>query len=193
MIKYSHISFPLAVFIFLALVALWLDQISRPYESVNGKGFFHNPDYIIEGVSGIRVDHIQAIHKKFSAQTLSHYFEENITRMQHIDFKNSGRDKPIFRIQADLAEITDKGKSIYLKENITAVRGVKNDEKQITLTTDFLQLIPDESMALTNHAVTITKSGSKVSAIGMELNNQTGILQLLSHVKATNFKPSSTK
>lgn len=193
MIKYSHISFPLAVFIFLALVALWLDQISRPYESVNGKGFFYNPDYIIEGVSGVRIDYIQAIHKNFSAQTLSHYFEENVTRMQHINFKNSGQDKPVFRIQADLAEIKDKGSNIFLKENITATRGIEDDKNKITLTTDFLQLIPDENVVLTDHAVTITKPGFKVNAIGMELNNQTGILQLLSHVKATNFKPSSTK
>lgn len=193
MIKYSHISFPLAVFIFLALVALWLDQISRPYESTNGKGFFHNPDYIIEGVSGIQIDHIQATHKDFSAHTLSHYFEESITRMQHINFKSSGQGKSIFRIQADLAEIKDKGKNIFLRENVTAIRGIEDDKNEIILTTDFLQLIPDESMVLTNHAVTITKPGSKVSATGMELNNQTGILQLLSRVKATNFKSSSKK
>lgn len=192
MIKYSHISFPLAVFIFLALVALWLDQISRPYESVNGK-FFHNPDYIIEGVSGIRTDHVQAVRKNFSAQTLSHYFEENTTRMQHIDFKNLAENKPTFRIQADTAEIKDKGKNIYLRENITAVRGVDNEKNKITLTTDFLHLIPDESMVLTDRFVTITKPGSEVSAVGMELNNQTGILQLLSSVKAINFKPSSKK
>lgn len=191
MIKYSHISFPLAVFIFLALVALWLDQISRPYESINGKGMFHNPDYIIEGASGIQMNHIQANRRNFSAETLSHYFEENVTRMQQVSFVNSGQDKPVFRLQADIAEIRDKNKNIYLKENIIAIRGTENEKNQITLTTDFLYLIPDESMVITNHAVTITKLGSTISAIGMELDNQTGILQLLSSVKAINFKPSS--
>lgn len=113
--------------------------------------------------------------------------------MQHIDFKNLAENKPTFKIQADTAEIKDKGKNIYLKENITAVRGVDNEKNQITLTTDFLHLIPDESMVLTDRFVTITKPGSEVSAVGMELNNQTGILQLLSSVKVINFKPSSKK
>jgi len=48
-------------------------------------------------------------------------------------------------------------------------------------------------MVLTDRFVTITKPGSEVSAVGMELNNQTGILQLLSSVNAINFKPSSKK
>ena len=82
-------------------------------------------------------------------------------------------------------------KNIYLKENITAIRGTENEKDQITLTTDFLYLIPDESMVITDHAVTISKLGSTISAIGMELDNQTGILQLLSNVKAINFKSSS--
>ncbi|MEK7779720.1 MAG: LPS export ABC transporter periplasmic protein LptC [Pseudomonadota bacterium] len=191
MIKYSHISFPLAVFIFLALIALWLDQISRPYESINGKGMFHNPDYIIEGVSGIQMNHTQANRRNFSAETLSHYFEENVTRMQQVSFVNSGQGKPVFRLQADIAEIRDKNETIYLKENIIAIRGTENEKDQITLTTDFLYLIPDESMVITDHAVTISKLGSTISAIGMELDNQTGILQLLSSVKAINFKSSS--
>jgi lipopolysaccharide export system protein LptC len=49
------------------------------------------------------------------------------------------------------------------------------------------------SMSSDNWVVTAHDRERISQAVGMELNNQTGILQLLSSVNAINFKPSSKK
>ena len=71
---------------------------------------------------------------------------------------------------------------------MTAIRGLDDEKGKISLVTQFLHLIPDEGLVKTNQAVTISKSNTTITAIGMELNNQTGVIQLLAQVRAVNNK-----
>ena len=97
-------------------------------------------------------------------------------------------EKPLIRLQADRAEVKNKGKNIYLMENVTALRGADDERGKITLMTSFLHLMPDESLVKTGQSVTISKLNTTINAIGLELNNRTGVIQLLTQVRAINNK-----
>lgn len=183
-----HISFPLVLFIFLILLTFWLDQITRPPEQAKDDDLYRNPDYIVEDLSGIRVEYGRAIQQKFTADKLFHYLNENVTQMEHVGFVNTQPEKPLIRLQADRAEVRNKGENIFLTNNVTAIRGADDEAGKITLMTNFLHLIPGESLVKTDQSVTILRLHTTIHATGMELNNQSGIIQLLAQVKAVNNK-----
>lgn len=183
-----HISSPLILLIFLALLTFWLDRITRPSEQGGGDDLYVNPDYIVDDISGIRMDHERGIQRKFTAERLFHYLDEEITQMEQVSFINIEPEKPLMRLSADRAEIKSKGKNIYLTGNVTAIRGTDDEKSKITLMTDFLQLIPDESLVKTDRAVTIARLNTTIHSTGLEFNNHIGEIQLLSKVKAVNKK-----
>jgi lipopolysaccharide export system protein LptC len=113
-----------------------------------------------------------------------HYSDREATHLEQPYFTNIQPDKPIVQITADRAELLEEGKNIYLFGNVSVVRGEDVDKDKITMTTSFLHLVPDEDIARTDKAVTVVQKSSIINAVGMELNNRTGILQLFSRVRA---------
>ncbi len=183
-----HISFSLILFIFLMLITWWLDQITRPPEQTKDSDLYQNPDYIVENLSGIRMEHAATARRRFTAEKLFHYIDEDVTQMEQVNFTSTEPEKPLMRLQAEHAEIRNKGKDIYLSNNVTAIRGLDDERGKISLVTQFLHLIPDEGLVKTSQVVTISRSNTTITAIGMELNNQTGVIQLLTQVRAVNNK-----
>lgn len=183
-----HLSFPLILLIFLFLLTFWLDLVTRPSEQTRSNDLYRNADYIVEDLSGIRIDHERAIQRKFAAKKLFHYLHEDVTQMEQISFVNTDPEQPLIRLRADHAEVESKGKNIYLRENVTALRGTDDEKGKITLMTNFLHLIPDESLVKTDQSITISRFNTTINAIGLEFNNHTGIIQLLKQVKAVNRK-----
>ncbi|SNX59409.1 lipopolysaccharide export system protein LptC [Nitrosomonas ureae] len=186
MSKHPYISSPLIFFVILILLTFWLDVLTRPPEKNKNDNAYFNPDYIVEDLSGIRVDHNQGIQREFSAQKLRHYLEEKVTQLEQTNFISIDPGNPLMRLHADHAEIKNKGADIYLTGNVSAMRGVDDDKNKITLSTDFLYLIPDENLVKTDRAVTITKLNTVIHATGLEFNNRIGKIQLLSKVSAVN-------
>lgn len=188
MVNRLHISSPLILLILLALLTFWLDRITRPAEQIGGENLYVNPDYIVEDLSGIRMDHEQEIQRRFTAKKLLHYLDEEVTQMEQVSFINIDPEKQLMRLHADRAEVKSKGKNITLIGNVTAIRGTDDEKSKITLMTDFLQLIPDEDLVKTDHAVTISRLNTTIHSIGLEFNNRIGEIQLLSKVNAVNKK-----
>lgn len=183
-----HLSFPLILFISLILLTLWLDQVTRPLTQTSDDNLYHNPDYIIEDLSGIRINYDRVTQQEFSAERLFHYLDEDVTQMEKINFVNAEPEYPLIRLQADLAEVKNRGKHIFLVGNVKALRGTDGDKGQITLRTNSLHLIPDKSLVKTDQLVTISRFDIMISAIGLEFNNHTGVIQLLTKVRAVNNK-----
>lgn len=186
MSKQPCFSSPLIFFIILILLTLWLDVLTRPPEKNKNDNTYFNPDYIVEDLSGIRVDHNEGIQREFSAQKLFHYLDEKVTQLEQTNFINIDPGNPLMRLHADQAEIKNKGADIYLTGNVSATRGADDDKNKITLSTDFLYLMPDENLVKTDRAVTITKLNTIIHATGLEFNNRIGKIQLLSKVSAVN-------
>lgn len=187
MISRPHMSFPLILFIVLALLTFWLDRITRPLEQTRDDDLYRNPDYIVEDLSGIRMDHERTIQRKFSAKKLYHYLSEDVTQMRQINFINAEPEKSLIRLQADRAEIKGNGNNIYLMGNVTALRGADDEKGKVTLLTDFLHLIPEENLVKTDRPVTISRLNTTINAVGLELDNHVGMIQLLTQVRAVNI------
>lgn len=188
MISRLHISFPFVLITILVFVTLWLDRVTRPPEQTRDDDLYRNPDYIVEDFSGIRMDYERGIQRKFAAKKLFHYLNDDVTQMEHINFISTEPEKPLIRLRADHAQVKGKGENVFLTGDVIALRGSDDQKDKITLKTNFLHLIPDEDLVKSDQPVTISRLNTKINAIGLELNNQTGMIQLLTQVRAVNNK-----
>lgn len=184
MIRTPYFSFSFILFISLAAIVFWLDQMIQPTSTTLDAALYQQPDYIIENISGLRVDHDKTIRRVFLAKKMRHYIHQDLTQLENTRFLSSEIDQPPFRVFADQAEVHGNGENIFLADNITILRGTDDDNGKITMETDALHLIPDESLAKTEDAVTISRMNTTIHAVGFELNNQTGMIELLSQVRA---------
>ncbi|MEK6735160.1 MAG: LPS export ABC transporter periplasmic protein LptC [Pseudomonadota bacterium] len=180
----AYFSFPLIFFVILVVLTVWLDRITQPTQSASDAHFYHHPDYIVEDLSGIRMDYERGVHREFFAKKLTHYVDEKTSQMENIYFVNTEPDDPLIRLQSDRAEVHGNGDNIYLTENVAISRGMDDEKGKITLVTDFLHILPKESIVKTDQPVKITRMNTTIHAVGLELNNHTGMIQLLSQVRA---------
>ena len=183
-----HLKSPLILLVLLVVLTFWLDRVTRPPEQNKDGDLNRNPDYIVENLSGMRIDYARETERKFTAEKLFYYLDEKVTELEQVNFTNTEPEKPLIRMFADRAVVKSKGQDIYLMGNVTAVRGMDGEKSKITLTTHFLHLIPDESLIKTDQPVTISRFNTTVNANGLEFNNRIGMIELLSNVRAVNKK-----
>lgn len=183
MIGRLHPSVPLALLVLLASLTFWMiNAVVPPLTQVNNLD--RNPDYIIENLSGVRIDHGSAVQRTFAAKKLLHYLDGDITHMEQPYFTNTEPQNPMMRVKAEKAVISGNGEDIYLTGNVTALRGPDNDNDKVIMLTSFLHIIPDENMVKTDKTVVIARKNTTINAVGLELDNGTGIIRLLSRVRA---------
>ncbi len=175
----------LVILVLLALLTFWVTNAVVPTTSKNGNGVNQNPDYIIENLSGIRANHESTVQRNFSAKKLLHYLDGDVTHMENPYFINTEIQKPVMRLKADKAQLLGEGENVYLMGNVRVLRG--EDSDKITMKTSYLHLIPDENIAKTDKTVVFSRKNTTINAIGLELDNHTGIVQLLSRVRATDY------
>ena len=161
----------------------WMNYVVVPPMIQQSSGLFDQPDYIIENLSGIQMNHEDTVERVFSAKKMLHYLDEEITYLEEPYFISTEPEKPVMQIKAGRAELLEYGENIHLTENVTVLRGVNDDEDKITMVTSYLHLVPGDNIARTNKAVAITTQNATMDAVGLELNNHTGVLKLLSRVK----------
>ncbi len=179
---------PVIILAILVLFTFWLDQsIQQPkkrYDTDQTK----NPDYVIEDLSGIQMAYAQSAERHFSAKILKHYPITNISVLEEVHFINNQPNEPALTIKADSAELSKGNENIYLFGNVNVVRGNEANKDIVTMVTDSLHLVPDQEIAKTDKPVTVTKMNTIVNAVGMQLNNKTGVIELHSKVKARDAK-----
>ncbi|MCP5245603.1 MAG: LPS export ABC transporter periplasmic protein LptC [Burkholderiales bacterium] len=186
MFRRPYFSFSTILLIGLVALTLWLDEVTKPLSPTTDADFYDEPDYIIENISGLRIEHDKNTHSTFHAKKMLHYLNRDLTELEHIRFVHSKPEKQPFLVFADYAAIHNNGENIFLTGNVTAMRGFDKDKKKITLKTDMLHLIPGQDIVKTDKEVIISRLNTTINAIGLELDNQTGMIELLSRVRAVN-------
>ncbi len=182
MISRLHPNFLLIPIILITLLTFWIDHMAESLETASNDNF-HRPDYIVKGVSGIQMNYDSSIHSTFIAKKMMHYEYRELTKLERPYFVNVEPGKPTIRLKADNAELFSKGENIYLTGNVVVLR--ESGDSVITMETNYLHLIPEENIVKTDGMVTIKDKNTTITAVGLELNNYTGIVQLFSQVRAT--------
>ena len=188
------ILFPLALLALLALLTLWIERSVQPPEKKLDGSTRHDPDYILNNFTTTRTDINGNLKYVLSAEEMRHYPDDDTTELQKPHFTQFSVEKPYTKIESDRGFVSGDGENVQFLNNVKVVRQEFRDRGEMTVTTSFLNVVPDKEVATTDRPVTIHQAPDTViNATGMIYNKKLKTLELQSRVRAHYVKPGSAK
>ena len=181
--------FPVVLLAAVAAMTVWLDQqVQPPERSRDGKAR-HDPDYIVEKLAATRFGPDGLPRYSLSARRMMHYPDDDTTHLQAPKLVNFSGANATVTVTSKTAMISSNGENAYLTDDVRLVRSAYADKSEMTMQTSYLHLIPDADIAKTDKPVRVSDARILITAVGLEFNNQTRILKLLSNVRGRYEKP----
>lgn len=175
---------PLLLVGMVAALTFWLDRVVQPSARGLG-GSRHDPDYIVENLSAMRMGETGAANYTLSAAKMMHYPDDDTTVLTHPKFVSYRSAKASVTITASQAVVSANGEHVYFQDDVRVTRAADRESSELVVRTSFLHVIPDHNLAKTDRTVTITDAATTVTAVGLELNSETRVIKLLSKVRGT--------
>ena len=174
---------PLLPLFGLLAATYWLNQQALP-ESAKPESKRHDPDATMENFSATNLNEQGVPNFILAANKLLHYPDDDSTALDAPRITMLSPGKPAIHATAEHGTISSKGDEVFLRDNVKVLREASAQQDQMTLQTEYLHIIPDQGLANTDRAVTVVDAHSIVHATGMEMDNKTRTLKLLSQVKS---------
>lgn len=178
-------AFPLVLLAVLAALTFWLQRIVQPPPPASDATARHDPDYIVENFVAVRMGPDGLRLQQLEANRMLHYPDDDSTHLEEPRLYRFENDQVQLSITARHALVSSEGKTVDFDSEVRAVRAATPSHSELVLTTDFLHVVPDEDYARTDRPVKIVDANTQVTAVGLELNNKTKVVKLLSNVRGT--------
>lgn len=174
--------FPLALMVLLAALTYWLDRVVQSPAAGPNSLLRHDPDYIVDKMLATRMDINGAIKNTLFAAKLVHYPDDDTTELTEPRFISHLKSS-LLTITSKSGLVSSNGENVYFRDNVRAVRAPYGEKSELVLSTEYLHVLPDDNIAKTDRAVTITDANMVIHAVGMELNSETQVLKLNAQVR----------
>lgn len=182
---------PLLLAGMLAALTFWLDRFAQgPARDLIGPSR-HDPDFIVEQLTGVHMDKSGAESYSLSAAKMVHYSDDDTTLLASPKLVSYGSQKATVTITSSEGVVSGKGDHVYFQDDVRITRAAYAGTSDLVMRTAFLHVVPDQQIALTDRFVTLTDDANTVTAVGLEMNNATRIIKLLSEVRGT-YDPGSS-
>jgi len=180
---------PLLPLLGLLGATYWLNQQAQP-EPVKPDGSKrHDPDSIVENFSAVKLNKQGTPYFIMSATKMMHFPDDDSTSLQAPRLTLLAEDNPPLLATSDSGSISKKGDELFLQGGVEVLRDADQEQDQLKLQTESLKIIPEQDLARSDNAVKLTEAHTTVNAIGLELNNKTRTIKLLSRVKSEYVPP----
>lgn len=173
----------------LAALTYWLDAQVQPPPPRRDGSTRHDPDIIAEGVRVLKLDPEGRPLQSLSARRALHFADDQTTDFLDVVLAETRQGRPPFRVTANQATLTGDRENVYFKGQVRAVReatpAVGNEPASgpMTLTTEFLHIMPSKEIARTDKALTITDPRGIINATGMEADIKAKTIKFKSGVR----------
>lgn len=182
--------FPLLLLAALAALTFWLDTFVRPPPAAGDSAARHDPDYIVDGLSALRMDERGGVKYSLFAERMVHYPDDDTTHLSRPRFVSYATAQSPVSITSREGLVSSEGENIYFHDDVVVTRAPYAKRSELVVRTEYLHVMPDSHIAKTDRPVTITDANTTVHAVGLELNTETQVLRLLSRVRGTYHDPS---
>lgn len=166
----------------LAALTWWLDQKVQPV-GPHDAGSIADPDFVAENFEAKRMNEDGTERYSVIAKKMEHYPVDNSAVLEEPRLTHFDPDKGPVSIRANRGVVSSNGETVDFLDAVQVRRAPFGGDPEMTLTTSFLHVIPDKDLVLTDREVTLTHGNSTVKSVGLEFNNKTRQLKLLSNVK----------
>lgn len=181
--------FPVGLVFLLALLTFWLDRVVQPAAPKKDGSGRHDPDYWVENFTATRMGPDGVPKHVLVAGKMTHYPDDDTTDLVQPHLTHYAMGLPPMHIQAQTGKVSSNGEQAWFSGEVKVTREAGRGASELTMTTDYLHVIPDKNFAHTDRPVTVRNATTQVSAVGMELDSRTRIIKFLSRVKGQHVKP----
>ena len=180
---------PLILLALLATMSFWLDRKVQPPAHRPDGSTRHDPDFVIEGFSAVKMNPDGTRRYALAAKRMVHFPDDNSTQLElprlvYFDYQRA----PV-TIRSETAEAMQGGDDVFFRGDVQIIRSAYASNAELGVFTSFLHVIPDKDLAKTDKPVRMVEGNSTASSVGLEFNNATREIKLLSEVKASYATP----
>ncbi|MEW6676482.1 MAG: LPS export ABC transporter periplasmic protein LptC [Pseudomonadota bacterium] len=169
---------PLVLAGVLALLAVWLNQLThRPVMEDHG-GFAHEPDTIVTRFNALAFDAEGRPLHRLTADKLIHYMDDDTTEIMNPRFRVLEGGRLQSDVVASRGQISTNGQHVHLLGNVRVRRYSETGGLPVTLDTDYLWITPDAHLMRTDRAVTLRQGKTVITAGSMLANTKNKELTL---------------
>ena len=177
--------FPILLLAILAALTVWLDREVQPPESARDSSTARGkPDYIVENFSVTSVGPGGTPRYTLSARRMMHFPDDDTTLLDAPKLVNFSNPAATITVTSKRAMLSSDGENAYLIDDVRLVRSAVAGKPELTVTTSYLHVIPDRNFAKTDKPVQISDMHTLMTSVGLEFNNETRVLKLLSNVRS---------
>ena len=177
---------PLLLVGMLAGITFWLDRMVQTSRSGPWTVTRHDPDYVVDKLSGVRMSGNGAASYTLSAEKMTHYPDDDSTLLTAPRLVSFGGSAQVaLTVTASEAVISSNGDHVYFQDDVRVTRAGHAGASELVMRTTFLHVVPDQHIVRTDRMISIADAAATVSAVGLEMNSETRIIKLLSSVRGT--------
>ncbi len=180
---------PVILLLLLALLTWWLDSKVQPATGRSDGSSRHDPDFYVEGFVAARMNVDGTRRYELTGTRLTHFPDDNSTELTAPKLVYFDYERAPVTMSADTAQIAEGGDDVYFIGNVRVIRAPYGEHPELGVFTTFLHVIPDREVARTDKAVTMVEGDSKASSVGLEFDNKTRQIKLLSNVQVRYENP----
>ncbi len=158
-------------------------QEARPVAAVG-------PDYFVERLALLGMNALGEPSFRLEARELQHFPADDTTEFEEPVMVSLDPSRPRVTVTADRGRLTSGGDEAHMSGNVIVTRAATPGGAPMRADTDYAVVIPDRDIVRTDWPVTIVQGTSRLTGVGMELDNRTRRLQVDSQVRATWLAPS---
>ncbi|CEZ19026.1 conserved protein of unknown function [Candidatus Methylopumilus planktonicus] len=190
MINRFSVLFPIFFAAILAFISYWV-QVSVENESEKrGNKLSNSPDYFLTNFKTTQTESNGSIHFILSANEMTHYPQDDTTRLKKPLFIRYKNNVPSSKIEGGIGFVSTDGEEVQIIDNVKVARLETETKPKMELFTDQLTILPNKDQAFTKRPVRITQDPKTVvNAIGMNYDKKNGIMTLLARVRVHYEKP----
>jgi lipopolysaccharide export system protein LptC len=156
------------------------DSSQRP-ASVSATG----PDSFVEDIDLAVMDEQGYLQYRVRAEHMRHFPHDDMLKLNRPDIDIAHTDGAVWHITAERGETTTAGDRLWLLGEVDISRPETATGSAIRVITSDLLVKPEDELAETENAATITGDRYVINAIGLKADFRTGVLELLSRVRGT--------
>ena len=182
----------------LAAMTYWLDaQIAAPAAAGDGARR-HDPDIFVESVRAVSFDRNGNATQVLSAARAEHFPDDDTTQLTAPQITLNDPEQPKFRVTSDTARVSGDRANAWFSGNVKATRDAETTAREpgqqpagaVTLTTEFLHVLPNDHKVETDKPVTIAETRGIMHGTGLRMDLNTKHFTLLPPVSGT-FEPQA--
>ena len=186
----SAIAFPIALLTVLGILTAWINYTVQPPAPKLDGSSRHDPDYIVSNFVTTQTDVNGQLRYQLAATEMKHFPDNDGTDLIQPRYTQFTVGKPYTRVEGLQGQVSSNGERIQLSKQVKVTRQAFAEKGEMTVETDYLDILPNQDLVKTDHPVVIKQAPKTVIyATGMIYEKDKKTVTLLHKVRAHYEQP----